>query len=404
DELPFEIDGMVIKVNSFEIHKKCGMTMHHPRWAVAFKFKAQQAVSTLERVEFQVGRFGTITPVAKISPVQLAGATIQSVSLHNEEFIRSKDLHLGDKILVERAGEVIPYLVKALPELRTENATAVKFPEFCPVNTTGTKVPLAKAEDEAAWYCSNCVCGQVNLQKLIFHVSKDGMNIDGFGESYVRRFWELKMIKDFSDFYHLDYVLISQLDGFGSKSVENLKKAIEKAKKNPIWRVMHSLSIKHLGKKASKLIAEHIKTIWELQNWTEDRFLEIKDIGPSLAESVMDWFKDEKNISVLKKMEELGVNTTQTEEDKPLQVVENAVFHDKTILFTGTLQHLKRKEAQELAAKAGARNISAVSKNLDILVVGEKAGSKLKKAEALGTVEIMTEQEFVDKIKEAGLM
>ncbi len=404
DELPFEIDGMVVKANSFEIHKKCGMTMHHPRWAVAFKFKAQQAVTTLEKVEFQVGRFGTITPVAKITPVQLAGATIRSVTLHNEEFIKSKDLRIGDKVLVERAGEVIPYIVKSLPELRTGEEIPLEFPQLCPVNKTGTNVPLVKEEDEAAWYCKNCVCGQVNLQKLIFHVSKDGMNIDGFGEAYVRKFWELKWVKDFSDFYDLDYVLISQLEGFGAKSVENLRNAIEKAKKNPIWRVMHSLSIKHLGKKASKLIAEHIKTIWELQDWDEEKFTGIKDIGPSLAESVIEWFKDEKNIAVLKRMEELGVNTKQTKEDRPIEIVENAVFRDKSILFTGTLQHMKRKEAQELATKAGARNISAVSKHLDILVVGEKAGSKLKKAQALGTVEIMTEEEFLEKIREAGLM
>ena len=403
DELPFEIDGMVIKVNNLEIHKKCGSTMHHPRWAVAFKFKAQQAVTTLERVEFQVGRFGTITPVAKITPVQLAGATIQSVSMHNEDFIKSKDLRIGDKVIVERAGEVIPYIVKSLPELRTGKEIPIEFPKFCPVNTTGTKVHLDKETDEAAWYCRNCVCGQVDLQKLIFHVSKDGMNIEGFGESYVRKFWELNMVKDFSGFYDLDYVLISNMEGFGAKSVENLRNSIEKAKKNPIWRVMHSLSIKHLGKKASKLIAGHIKTIWDLQNWTEDKFLDIKDIGPSLAESVMDWFSNQNNIAILKKMEELGVNTKQTEEDRPVQVVENAVFHDKTILFTGALQHLKRKEAQELAARAGAKNISGVSKNLNILVVGEKAGSKLKKAQQLGTVEIMTEQEFLDKIKEAGL-
>jgi len=404
DELPFEIDGMVIKVNEFKLQEKCGSTVHHPRWAIAFKFKAQQSVSTLERVEFQVGRFGTITPVAKITPVQLAGATIQSVSLHNEEFIKSKDLHIGDKILVERAGEVIPYIVKALPELRKGTEIPVEFPEFCPVNDTETKIPLVKAEEESAWYCKNCVCGKVDLQKLIFHVSKDGMNIDGFGESYVRRFWELKLIKDYSDIYNLDYVLISGIDGFGSKSVENLRNAIEKAKNNPIWRVMHSLSIKHLGKKASKLLAEHINTIWDLQTWTEERFLEIKDIGPSLAESVIKWFKDEKNIAVLRKMEEYGVNTEQTEEDRPVQIVENAVFHDKTILFTGSLQQMKRKEAQELAAKAGAKNISGVSKNLDILVVGEKAGSKLTKAQQLGTVDIMTEQEFLDKINEAGLL
>lgn len=404
DELAFEIDGMVIKVDDFEIQDKCGYTMHHPRWALAFKFKAQQAVTTLERVEFQVGRFGTITPVAKITPVQIAGVLVKSVSLHNEDFIIKKDLRIGDKVIVERAGEVIPYIVKSLPELRTGKEKPLRFPKPCPVNNTIDSAELTKEESEAAWYCENCVCGKVDLQKLIFHVSKAGMNIDGFGESYVKRFWELEWVKEISDFYNLDYVLISQLEGFGDKSAANIKKAIDKAKSNPLWRVLHSLSIKHLGKKASKLIAQRVESIWEIQNWTEEDFISIKDIGPSVAKTVSTWFANENNIIVLKKMLERGVNMNQTEADKPLEVVENATFRDKTILFTGKLFQIKRKEAQDLATKAGAKNISAVSKNLNVLVVGEKAGSKLKKAQQLGTVEIYTEDEFLEKIKEAGLL
>jgi len=404
EELPYEIDGMVIKVNEFEIQEKCGYTMHHPRWAIAFKFKAQQAVTTLERVEFQVGRFGTITPVAKISPVQIAGVVVRSVSLHNEDFILKKDLRLGDKVIVERAGEVIPYIVKSLPELRTGEEIPVKYPSSCPVNDTTSEALLTKEEKESAWYCDNCVCGKVDLQKLIFHVSKPGMNIDGFGESYVKRFWDLGWVKDMSDFYNLDYVLISQLEGFGSKSAENIRNAVNKAKNNPLWRLLHSLSIKHFGKKASKLIAQRIDNIWELQNWTEEDFTVIHDIGPSVAKTVSEWFKDEKNIEILKRMETFGVNTNQSEDDKPLEVVENATFRDKTILFTGKLFQIKRKDAQDLATQAGAKNISAVSKNLDVLVVGEKAGSKLKKAKELGTVEIYTEDEFLEKIKEAGLI
>ncbi len=404
EQLPYEIDGMVIKVNDFDIQEKCGYTMHHPRWAIAFKFKAQQAVTTLERVEFQVGRFGTITPVAKISPVQIAGVVVKSVSLHNEDFINKKDLRIGDKVIVERAGEVIPYIVKSLPELRTGKEIPVKFPEKCPMNDTDQDTFLTKEVSESAWYCNNCVCGKVDLQKLIFHVSKPGMNIDGFGESYVKKFWELGWVKDMSDFYDLDYVLISQLEGFGTRSAENIRNAVQKAKSNPLWRLLHSLSIKHLGKKASKLIAQRIGDIWELQNWTEEDFTSIHDIGPSVAKTAMEWFGDEKNIRILKRMEELGVNTKQTDEDKPVEVVENATFLDKTILFTGKLSKVTRKEAQELASKAGAKNISAVSKNLNVLVVGEKAGSKLKKAQQLGSVDIYTEEEFLQKIIEAGLM
>lgn len=402
-ELDFEIDGMVIKLNDISMQEICGTTGHHPRWALAYKFQAMQAVSELERVEFQVGKFGTITPVAKITPVQLSGVQIQSISLHNEDFIRNKDIRLGDKVLVERAGEVIPYIVKSLPELRTGIEIAIEFPEFCPINTNEEQTKLFKSEDEAAWYCTNCICGQVDLQKMIFHVSKEGMNIEGFGESLVKKFWELGWLKDISDIYNLDYEKILDLEGFKEKSTENLKNSIEAAKSNPIWRLLHSLSIKHIGKKASKLLAQKITNIWDLKNWKEDNFTEIKDIGSSVAQSVMMWFSNEKNISILEKLEFSGVNLFQTEEDKPIQLSENSVFSGKTILFTGTLQLMNRKVAQEMAEKAGAQNISAVSKNLNILVVGENAGSKLTKAKEISTIVIYSEEEFINKLKESGL-
>jgi DNA ligase (NAD+) len=402
-ELDFEIDGMVIKLNDIGMQDICGNTGHHPRWALAYKFQAMQAVSTLERVEFQVGKFGTITPVAKITPVQLSGVQIQSISLHNEDFIKNKDIRLGDKVLVERAGEVIPYIVKSLPELRTGIEISIEFPEFCPINTNKEQTKLFKLEDEAAWYCTNCICGQVDLQKMIFHVSKEGMNIEGFGESLVKKFWELGWLKDISDIYKLDYEKIIDLEGFKEKSTENLKKSIEAAKSNPIWRLLHSLSIKHIGKKASKLLAQRINKVWDLKSWKEENFIEIKDIGSRVAQSVIIWFSNEKNISILQQLELSGVNFFQTEEDKPVQLSENSFFSGKTILFTGTLQLMNRKVAQEMAEKAGAHNISAVSKNLNILVVGENAGSKLTKAKEIGTIEIYSEEEFLNKLKESGL-
>jgi len=399
DTYAYEIDGMVIKVNSLELQEKCGFTAHHPRWAIAFKFKAKQATSKLLAVEYQVGKIGSITPVAKIEPVYLAGVTVSSISLHNEDFIRSKDLRLGDTVLVERAGDVIPYIVKSFPELRTGVEEIINFPEFCPTNTSDTPVRLIKEDGESAWRCPDCICGAQDLQKMIFHVSKDAMDIDGFGKSYVERFFDLGWIKDISDIYNLDYDKIAVLEGFGKRSAENIKLSVEKAKSNPIQRLLHSLSIHHLGKKASKLIAEQISHVLDLQHWPKERFLEIKDIGPVVADNVIAWFANEKNITMLHQMESYGVNLTQTDEDKPLQVAEDAVFSGKTILFTGTLLKMGRKEAEEKAAKAGARNISAVSANLNILVVGEKAGSKLKKAQELGTVQIMTEDEFLNLIE-----
>lgn len=400
DSYEYEIDGMVVKVNNRELQEKIGYTSHHPRWAIAYKFKAKQATSKLEKVEYQVGKIGSITPVAKITPVQLAGVTVSSISLHNEDFITGKDLHLGDTVLVERAGDVIPYIVKAMAELRDGSEVKIEFPEQCPINTTETPISLIREEGEAAWRCPNCLCGAQDLQRMIFHVSKPAMDIDGLGQSLVERFYDLGWLENIADIYCLDYEKVSTLEGFGEKSVENLKNSIEKAKKNPIYRLLHSLSIHHLGKKASKLIAAEIKHVLDLRNWTAEKFTEIKDVGPVVAENVIAWFSISKNIEMLERVEELGVNLTQTEDDLPKTLNSDGVFSGKTILFTGTLQKMGRKVAQEKAEAAGAKNISAVSKNLNILVAGEKAGSKLKKATALGTVQILTEDEFLQIIGE----
>lgn len=391
DQYAYEIDGMVVKVNRRDLQERCGYTSHHPRWAIAFKFKARQATSRLIEVDYQVGKIGSITPVAKIEPVQLAGVTVSSISLHNEDFITSKDIRLGDIVLVERAGDVIPYIVKPLADLRDGSERPIRFPTHCPVCAT----PLLREPDEAAWRCVNAECEAQIKQRMIFHVSKDAMDIDGLGRSQVERFYDLGMIKHIADLYKLDFDRIATLDGFGQKSADNLKKAIEKAKANPIHRLLHSLSIHHLGKKASRLLAGEVNHVLDLQDWTEDRYLAIKDIGPIVARNVMAFFSQPENIALLQEMEALGVNLTQTEEDRPRVFDGNAPFAGKTILFTGTLEQMGRKEAQDMAERAGAKLISAVSGNLDILVVGAKAGSKLTKAQQLGTVTIMTEQEFI---------
>lgn len=395
DAYNYEIDGMVVKVNDYELQEKCGYTSHHPRWAMAYKFKAKQATSKLIAVEYQVGKIGSITPVAKVEPVALAGVTVSSISLHNADFISEKDLRLNDMVVVERAGDVIPYIARAVTELRTGDEIPIEFPKFCPINTTDQPVELVREADEAAWRCPHCVCGQQDLQRMIFHVSKSAMDIDGLGKSQVERFHQLGWLKTIADIYRLDYGQISELEGFGEKSAKNLRKAIEKAKQNPIYRLLHSLSVHHLGKKASKLIAAEVHHVLDLANWTEEDFTHLKDIGPVVAKNVAAYFAEAENIAVLKEMEEYGVNLTQTDADKPMVVNNDGPLSGKSILFTGSLQQMTRKAAQEKAAAAGARNISAVSSKLDILVVGEKAGSKLKKAEALGTITIYTESEFL---------
>jgi len=391
-QYPYELDGLVIKVNRLDYQEKCGYTSHHPRWAAAYKFAAKQATSKLVDVEYQIGKIGSITPVAKVEPVPLAGVTISSISLHNEDFIRSKDLRLGDVVLLERAGDVIPYIVKPMEDLRTGLEVVIQYPTHCP----SCQTQLVRVGDEAAWRCPNTYgCPEQIRQRIIFHVSKDAMDIDGMGPSYVDRFMALGWLKDIADVYTLDYGKIVQLEGFGRRSAEKLQAAITQAKSQPISRLLHSLSIHHLGKRASKIIAEQISNVFELQKWTEEQFVALKDIGPVVAHNVASWMAEEENINILKKLADAGVNMMQTEEDKPVaENVDGALF-GKTILFTGTLEKMTRNEAKKIATAAGAKNISVVSSNLNILVVGAKAGSKLKKAEALGTVEIWTEDDFI---------
>lgn len=399
ESYPYEIDGMVIKVNELNLQERAGYTAHHPRWAIAYKFAARQATTTLLHVEYQVGKTGAITPVAKVKTVPLAGVRISSISLHNEDFIREKDLRLGDQVLIERAGDVIPYIVKPLEELRDGSEEPIVWPTFCPVNDTDSPVALLRPQGEAAWRCPRCVCGAQHLQRIIFHVSKNAMDIEGLGKQIVERFFALGWLRNLADVYRLDYDKIATLEGFGQKSAANLQASVEKAKRNPVWRLLHSLSIHQMGQRASKLLAAEIGHVLELATWDEDKFLHIKDIGPTLAQNTMAFFQDPTNMALLREMEALGVNMLPTEDDKPPMQATSGPFLGKSILFTGTLLQMSRKEAQEKAAAAGARNVSAVSSHLDILVVGEKAGSKLKKAQALGSVLILTEEEFLQAIQ-----
>ncbi|MBL7815223.1 MAG: NAD-dependent DNA ligase LigA [Saprospiraceae bacterium] len=397
DEYGYEIDGMVIKVNDLKIQDACGYTAHHPRWAIAFKFKAKAAVTKLLNVEFQVGKTGAITPVGRLEPVQLAGVTVSNVSLHNEDVIRAKDIRVGDSVVVERSGDVIPYVARSLAEVRDGSEKEITFPEFCPFDETKT-TKLLRTEGEAAWRCPTCTCGRQDFQKFIFHVSKNAMNIDGMSEATIQRFQEEGWIKTLADFYRLDYDKIAVLKGFGKKSADNIQKAVENAKKNPIQRLLNSLSIQLLGQENAKLIAAELEHVLDLQNWTVENFIAIKGIGEALAKNVMAYFQNERNIQILKEMESLGVNMKPTDEDRKTAVNTEGVLSGKTILFTGSLTQFTRDQAEKAAANAGASLVSGVSKNLNILVVGEKAGSKLEKAKKLGTVQVLTEQEFLDLI------
>ncbi len=392
DDLPFEVDGLVIKVNSFELQDRMGMTSHHPRWAVAYKFKARQATSKLRKVEFQVGRTGSVTPVAKIDPVPIGGVTVTSISLFNEDVVREKDLHIGDTVLVERAGDVIPYIVKPLAELRTGEEEKIVFPTHCPV----CNEPLERPEEEAVWRCINISCPAQVVERIIHFASKDAMDIRSMGDANVRKFYELGLLKDIPGIYHIDWDEVRKLGGFGEKSVTNLQTAIENSKQQPLNRVIYGLGIRHVGETMAKTLANAVSHIKDLYDWDEEKLVSLEDVGPKVAATVAHFFHTHENRHMLDMLEASGVNLANQKKNTPQT---EGGLSGKTFLFTGTLNRFKRSEAEEMVEEKGGAILGGVSSKLNYLVVGEDAGSKLEKAKKLGTVAILTEDEFLDLIK-----
>lgn len=388
DSLPFEIDGLVIKVNSFRQQEALGMTAHHPRWAVAYKFKARQATSKLLAVEFQVGRTGSVTPVAKIEPVNIGGATVSSISLFNEDVVREKDIKIGDTVLVERAGDVIPYIVKSLSDLRDGSETDIVFPTHCPV----CEELLEKPADEAVWRCINIACKAQAVERILHYCSKDAMDIRGMGESNVSRFFELKIIQSVPDLYRIDWDRVALLEGFKEKSVSNLQQAIEASKQQPLNRLLFGLGIRHVGETTAKNLARKVKDIRDFYEWTEDQFIQLEDIGPKVASSLVHFFASHDNRESIAALADAGVQMVNAQ-SAALQG--SAAFSGKTFLFTGTLSRMKRSEAESKAEALGAQILGGVSSKLNYLVVGTDAGSKLEKARKLGTVIILSEDEYL---------
>ncbi|HEY8734954.1 MAG TPA: NAD-dependent DNA ligase LigA, partial [Puia sp.] len=304
DQLPYEIDGMVIKVNDFNLQDKMGMTTHHPRWAIAFKFKARQGTSKLLKVEFQVGRTGSITPVAKIEPVPIGGVMVGSVSLFNEDVVKQKDLRMGDTVLVERAGDVIPYIVKPLTELRTGGEKKIVFPTHCPA--CGDE--LVKIPDEAVLRCVNMNCPAQVIERIIHFVSKDAMDIRSFGAANVLKFYELGFLKDVPGIYQLPFKRIAELDGFGEKSINNLQLAIEESKKQPLHRVIYALGIRYVGETTAKTLAKAVTYLLDFRKFSLEELQSLEDVGPKVAGSVLQFFENADNIKMLTKLETLGVN------------------------------------------------------------------------------------------------
>ncbi|NIG52115.1 NAD-dependent DNA ligase LigA [Chitinophaga sp. Cy-1792] len=391
DNLPYEIDGMVIKVNDYALQDKLGMTTHHPRWAIAYKFKARQSTSKLRAVEFQVGRTGSITPVAKIDPVHIGGVTVSSISLFNEDVIREKDLKLGDTVLVERAGDVIPYIVKSNADMRDGSETEIVFPTHCPV----CHDKLFKPEGESVWRCVNINCEAQVVERIIHFVSKDAMDIKSFGESNVRKFFTMHLLKDIPGIYQLDFDKIGTLEGFGKKSLSNLQTAIEQSKTQPIHRLIFGLGIRYVGETTAKTLANAVSNVMDLKNFTEEQILALEDIGPKVAGSILQFFSNEDNLHMLEKLASLGLNLENTKTAS----AGSGELAGQTFLFTGTLAKLKRSEAEEMVEQHGGKIVSGVSSKLNYLIVGEDAGSKLEKAKKINTIKILTEDEFLEMIK-----
>ena len=387
DELPYEIDGMVIKVNDLELQDRLGMTSHHPRWAIAYKFKARQATSKLIGVEFQVGRTGAVTPVAKIEPVLVGGVTVGSISIHNEEYIKEKDLKLGDAILIERSGDVIPQIVKSLPELRTGQEITIHFPKECPVCHDA----LYKPEDEAVWRCVNINCEAQVVERIIHFVSKDAMDIRSFGEANVRKFYTMGLLKDVPSIYQLSFDKIKTLEGFGAKSIENLVNAIEASKTQPLHRLIYGLGIRYVGETTAKALAQSVKSIFDFASFTEEQLKQLDDVGVKVAKSIYEFFQNEDNVDMLKRLQEQGL---AMEAQQP-KTTGTGNLEGQTFLFTGTLTKLKRSDAEESVELNGGKILSGVSSKLNYLIVGEDAGSKLEKAKKIPAIKILTEEEFL---------
>lgn len=391
DDLGYEIDGMVIKVNDIALHDVMGMTSHHPRWAIAYKFKARQGTSKLLNVEFQVGRTGSITPVAKIQPVPIGGVTVSSISLFNEDNIREKDLMIGDSVLVERAGDVIPYIVKSLAEVRTGKEEKIVFPKNCPV----CKSKLAKEEGEAVWRCINIECPAQVVERIIHFVSKDAMDIRGFGDANVRKFYELGLLNDIPGIYKLDFGKIAEMEGFGEKSIEKLQAAIIASKGQPLHRLIFGLGIRFIGETTAKTLAQAVNHLLDLKDFSEEDLKNLEDVGPKVAGSVFHFFSNKQNIKMLEELEEIGLKLKN--DKKVLAATGN--LGGLTFLFTGTLPTLKRGDAEAMVEENGGKIVGGVSSKLNYLVVGEDAGSKLEKAKKINSVKIISEAEFLKMIK-----
>ncbi|MFC7345892.1 NAD-dependent DNA ligase LigA [Chryseobacterium zhengzhouense] len=390
--LPFEIDGIVLKVNSLKQQRQLGYTAKSPRWAMAYKFKAEKVETELQSVSYQVGRTGAITPVANLKPVLLAGTIVKRASLHNEDIIKKLDLHENDFVYVEKGGEIIPKIVGVNTEKRTPESKELEYIKNCP--ECGTE--LVKVEDQAIHFCPNELhCPPQVVGRMIHYVSRKALNIENLGSETIEQLYKERLIENPADFYALTKEQLLPLDRMAEKSAQNIISGIEKSKEIAFEKVLYGIGIKHVGETVAKKLVKNFNTIDDLKNATAEELCQVEDIGMKIALSIVDFFNNPENILMLERLKSYGV---QLEKGENTNEILSNILEGKTFLFTGKLSLFTREQAEEMVEKHNGKNISAVSKNLNYLVVGEKAGSKLKKAQDIGTITILDEQQFLDLI------
>ncbi|MEH7114900.1 NAD-dependent DNA ligase LigA [Neobacillus niacini] len=388
--LPYEIDGIVIKVDSYEQQNELGTTAKSPRWAVAYKFPAEEVVTTLLAIELSVGRTGVVTPTAILKPVKVAGTTVGRASLHNEDLIREKDIKLGDQVVVKKAGDIIPEVVNVLADLRTGEERDFQMPTHCPE----CESELVRLEGEVALRCINPKCPAQIREGLIHFVSRDAMNIDGLGEKVISQLFAEKLISDVADIYKLTREQLLALERMGEKSAANLLKAIEASKSNSLEKLLFGLGIRHVGAKAAKTLAQSFDTMEKLSIAKKEDLTAVNEIGDKMADSIVAFFEQEEAEELLKELEAVGVNMIY-KGAKPVSAADsNSLFAGKTVVLTGKLEQLSRNEAKEKIEALGGNVSGSVSKKTHLVIAGEDAGSKLTKANELG-IEVWDEEKLL---------
>ena len=391
ESLPYDIDGIVVKVDSRVQQELLGTTAKSPRWAVAYKFPAMQKTTKVEDIVVQVGRTGAVTPLAILEPVFIAGSTVSRASLHNEDYVKEKDIRIGDTVVIQKAGDIIPEVVRSVPELRDGSERVFQMPQSCPA--CGTR--LVREAGEAVWRCDNSQCPAKLVEGLVYFASRDALDIEGMGPAVVQQLVDAGLVKNPADIFKLTKEQLLGLDRFGERSAAKLVASIEEAKGRGLARLLTALGILHVGTQTAASLAAYFGSMEKLVTATEDQLAQVPDIGPVVASSISAFFQNPKNIQLIEELKKLGVKM-----DEPKQSRGEA-FSGKTFVVTGTLSQFSRKEAKDAIESLGGKTTESVSKNIDYLVVGEKPGSKLDKARELG-ISILDEQQFIDMLTEGG--